>query len=188
MLFVYSGIFLAQVEKNQFGLLRLTMGINPENFRWKLTPGASFTAPEVVLTYSDHGIGQMTRNYHDMYRKQLIRGEYKEPEMISPDSKLYEKHSDWAIQIPGRVASLGRNQYVLDLSRKEVRDYVYNCVADILHSANIEYVKWDMNRQLSDIGSAVLAADEQGELFHRYVLGVYELQERLIHEFPYLLL
>lgn len=115
-------------------------------------------------------------------------GIWFEPEMISPDSKLYEAHPDWVIQIPGRVGSLCRNQYVLDLTRKEVRDYAYECVASILRSANIEYVKWDMNRQLSDIGSYGLPADRQGELYHRYVLAVYEMQERLVTEFPHLLL
>lgn len=115
-------------------------------------------------------------------------GIWFEPEMISPDSKLYEAHPDWAIQIPGRAGSLCRNQYVLDLTRKEVRDYAYESVASILRSANIEYVKWDMNRQLSDIGSFGLPADRQGELYHRYVLAVYEMQERLVTEFPHLLL
>ena len=115
-------------------------------------------------------------------------GIWFEPEMISPDSDLYRAHPDWAIAIPGRTPSLCRNQYVLDLTRKEVRDYAYEAVASILRSANIEYVKWDMNRQLSDIGSAHLPARQMGELFHRYVLGVYEMQERLLQEFPNLLL
>lgn len=115
-------------------------------------------------------------------------GIWFEPEMISPDSNLYRKHPDWAIQIPGRTGSLGRNQYVLDLTRKEVRDYIYEQVAAVLRSANIEYVKWDMNRQLSDLGSYGLPADRQGELLHRQVLAVYEMQERLITDFPNLLL
>lgn len=115
-------------------------------------------------------------------------GIWFEPEMISPDSDLYRAHPDWAIQIPGRTASLCRNQYVLDLSRKEVRDYVYGMVSAVLCSANITYVKWDMNRQISDLGSFYLGSEKQGELYHRYVLGVYELQQRLITDFPYLLL
>ena len=115
-------------------------------------------------------------------------GIWFEPEMISPDSDLYRKHPDWAIAIPGRTGTLTRNQYVLDLSRKEVRDFVYEMFADILRSANIEYVKWDMNRQLSDIGSYGLPADRQGELFHRQVLAVYEMQDRMTKEFPHLLL
>ena len=115
-------------------------------------------------------------------------GIWMEPEMISPDSELYVAHPDWAIQIPGREATQSRQQYVLDLSRPEIRDYVYGCISKVLHSANIEYVKWDMNRQLCDMGSIWLGKENQQELFHRYVLGVYELQERLVTEFPDLLL
>ncbi len=115
-------------------------------------------------------------------------GIWVEPEMISPDSDLYRAHPDWAIQIPGRTAGLARNQYVLDMSRTEIQDYIFDTIAKVLRSANIEYVKWDMNRPLSDIGSYALAADQQGELFHRYVLGVYRLQERLVSEFPHILL
>ena len=115
-------------------------------------------------------------------------GIWFEPEMISPDSDLYGAHPDWAIRIAGRTPSQSRAQYVLDLSRKEVVDYAYGCVADILHSAPIAYVKWDMNRQLCDIGSACLGRESQGELMHRYMLGVYEMQERLVTEFPELLL
>ena len=115
-------------------------------------------------------------------------GIWLEPEMISPDSDLYRAHPDWAIQIPGRVGGLARNQYVLDMSRAEIQDYIFDLVAGILRSANIEYVKWDMNRPLSDLGSYGLSAECQGELYHRYVLGVYRLQERLVTEFPHLLL
>lgn len=115
-------------------------------------------------------------------------GIWFEPEMISPDSDLYRAHPDWAIQVPGRVGTLSRHQYVLDITRQEVVDYVYECVAKVLRSANIEYVKWDMNRQLTDIGSFGLDAEHMGEFFHRYVLGVYQLQERLVTEFPDLLL
>ena len=115
-------------------------------------------------------------------------GIWFEPEMISPNSDLYRMHPEWAIQIQGREATQSRQQYVLDLSRPEVLDYVYESVASILRSANIVYVKWDMNRQLSDLGSTYLGAEEQQELFHRYVLGVYALQERLVTEFPDLLL
>lgn len=115
-------------------------------------------------------------------------GIWFEPEMISPDSELYKVHPDWAIQIPGREAAMSRQQYVLDLSNPEVLEYAYESVARILRSAPVDYVKWDMNRQLSDMGSVYLAADAQQELFHRYVLGVYQMQERLLTEFPKLLL
>lgn len=275
MHFVYSGNFKAQVQSDQFDQVRMTMGIHPEDFTWKLKEGESFQAPETVLVYSAQGLGQMTRIFHDFYRNHLIRSKYKnqkrpilinnweatyfdfdtdkliaiakqasalgiemlvmddgwfgnrcddnralgdwfvneeklkgglkylvdevnklgmkfgiwfEPEMISPDSDLYRAHPDYAIAIPGREPSLCRNQYVLDLTRKEVRDYAYECVAKILRSANIEYVKWDMNRQLSDIGSLEFPADQMGELYHRYVLAVYEMQERMMTEFPHLLL
>lgn len=115
-------------------------------------------------------------------------GIWFEPEMISPDSELYRTHPEWAIQIPGREATQSRCQYVLDLSRTQVQDYAYECVAKILRSANIAYVKWDMNRQLSDLGSTYLDKESQQELFHRYVLGLYRMQERLVTEFPNLLL
>ena len=275
MNFVYSGNFMAQIEGDQFGSMRALMGIHPQDFCWKLEPGDAFQAPEVICVYSAEGIGGMSRTFHDLYRRHLIRGEYKdkkrpilinnweatyfdfdtdkllaiareasalgiemlvmddgwfgcrnddnsslgdwkvneeklkgglkylvdevnklgmkfgiwlEPEMISPDSNLYREHPDWAFAIPGRTGSLSRNQYVLDLTRQEVRDCVYDMIASVLRSANIEYVKWDMNRQLSDMGSCGLPADRQGELFHRQVLAVYELQDRLTREFPHLLL
>ncbi len=115
-------------------------------------------------------------------------GIWMEPEMISPVSKLYEEHPDWAIQIPGREPCRSRNQFVLDLTRKEVFDYVYGRIKDVLSSANIEYLKWDMNRQLCDLGSPGLESDRQGELSHRYVLAVYALMEKLVSDFPNLLL
>lgn len=275
MHFIYSGNFIAQLEKSQFDSIRAVMGIHPADFGWKLESGDAFDTPEVVLTYSADGLGTMTRNFHDFYRNHLIRSKYRnqkrpvlinnweatyfdfnteklldiartaakhgiemlvmddgwfghrnddstslgdwfvneekitgglkylvdevnklglkfgiwmEPEMISPDSKLYKEHPDWAIAVKDRVGTLSRNQYVLDLSRKEVRDCIYDKIHAILSSANIAYVKWDMNRQLTDMGSLMLPADRQGELAHRYVLGVYEMQERLIHDFPDLLL
>lgn len=273
--FIYSGNFVADVQKNQFDNIRAVMGINPEGFTWKLESGEVFDTPQAVLVYSDSGLNAMSRTFHDLYREHLIRSPYKssprpilinnweatyfnfdtdklidiareaskdgiemlvmddgwfghrsfddsslgdwtvnenkikgglkhlvdevnklgmkfgiwfEPEMISPDSDLYRAHPDWAIQIPGREPGLSRQQLVLDITRKEVEDYTYESVAKILRSANIEYVKWDMNRQLTDIGSINLPADRIGEFYHRYVLAVYRLQERLLTEFPKLLL
>ncbi len=115
-------------------------------------------------------------------------GIWFEPEMISPDSEVYCAHPDWALRLPGREPAQSRNQLVMDLSRPEVREYVYESVAGILRSANISYVKWDMNRPLTDVGSSYLPADRQGELMHRHTLAVYELQGRLCREFPDLLL
>ena len=115
-------------------------------------------------------------------------GIWVEPEMVSPDSNLYRAHPDYALQIPGRPGTLSRWQKVLDISREDVRECVYSQLYQLLSSANIEYVKWDMNRSLTDVASFALEEDRQGELFHRYVLGVYELQERLLQDFPHVLL
>lgn len=273
--FIYSGNFIASVQKNQFGSIRTQIGINPENFTWQLEAGQCFETPQAVLVFSSEGLNGMSHIFHDLYREHLIRSPYKktmrpilinnweatyfnfdeeklldiareahkdgiemlvmddgwfghrnsddsslgdwfvnenklkgglknlvdkvneigmkfgiwfEPEMISPDSTLFKNHPDYAIQIPGREPGMSRQQLVLDITRKEVRECIYNQISKILHSANIEYVKWDMNRQLSDIGSLDLHGTKNGEFFHRYVLAVYEMQEKLITEFPNLLL
>ena len=115
-------------------------------------------------------------------------GIWFEPEMISPDSELYRQHPEWAIQICGREMSMSREQYVLDYSNKEVRDHIYGMMKKILDSANIEYIKWDMNRQLTEVGSTTLPKDRQRELWHRYVLGVYDLMNRLTSDYPHILL
>ena len=111
-------------------------------------------------------------------------GIWFEPEMVSEDSDLYRTHPEWAIQIPGRKPMRGRYQLLLDLSNPDVQDYLYQCISDILNSADISYVKWDMNRSISDWYTALLPANRQGELPHRYVLGVYALLERLTSAFP----
>lgn len=272
---VYSGNFEVQSGVDTFDCVRTVIGINPYHFRWKLSAGEAFQAPEAVMVYSAEGLGKMTRTFHSLYRNHLLRSAWKdkkrpilinnwegtyfdfntekllaiakgaaklgiemlvmddgwfgnrfddnralgdwfvnegklpgglkyladeinklgmkfgiwmEPEMLSPDSELYRAHPDWAIQVPGRTPGLARNQLVLDLTRREVLEYVWGRICAILKSANIEYLKWDMNRQLADLGSLALPADRQGELYHRYVLAVYELQERLCQEFPNLLL
>lgn len=115
-------------------------------------------------------------------------GIWMEPEMISPDSDLYRAHPDYALQIPRRDPALSRSQYVLDLTRREVREAVYQQISAILHSAPISYLKWDMNRALTDVYSSSLPTERQGETAHRYTLGLYELQERLLSDFPELLL
>lgn len=273
--FVYSGNFFAQAEVTQNKCTRAVMGINHFDFNWLLEEGEEFVAPEVVMVYSDKGIGKMSRTFHDLYRQHLIRGEYKdkrrpilinnweatyfnfdtdkligiakeasklgiemlvmddgwfghrdsdnsslgdwfvyekkikgglkylvdevnklgmkfgiwfEPEMISPDSELYKKHPEWAIQVRGRELTMSREQYVLDYSNKEVRDCVYGMMKAVLDSANIEYIKWDMNRQLTEVGSTSLPKNRQRELWHRYVLGVYDLMNRLTTDYPHILL
>ena len=111
-------------------------------------------------------------------------GIWIEPEMVNEDSDLYRAHPDWAFYQPNRAPSLSRNQMVLDMSRKDVRDYLYNCISKLLRENHIEYIKWDMNRGLSDVYSQLLPAERQGEVSHRYVLGVYDLMNRLTSEFP----
>ena len=107
-------------------------------------------------------------------------GLWFEPECVNPDSDLYRAHPDWAISIPGRSRTLGRNQMTLDLTRKEVRDYIVDSVDKVLSNAHIEYVKWDYNRHISDMYSSSLA--QQGEFFHRYTMGLYEVLDRVFHQ------
>ena len=276
MNFVWSGDFLAQVERSQFDTLRLVMGVHPENFAWRLEPGESFQTPEVVLVYSGQGLGGMTRTFHDLYRGHLIRpswvyrrrpvlinnweatyfdfdeekllkiaaraaqlgielfvlddgwfgqrdtdsgylgdwwdvnraklphglgglakriealgmkfGLWMEPEMVSPVSQLCRDHPDWVIRTASRRPGLARDQLVLDLGRPEVEEYVWQQLSGTLRSAKISYLKWDMNRPLAELGSGALPSERQGEVSYRYTLALYRLQERLLREFPHLLL
>lgn len=271
---VYSGSFFMSSEVNQHGFTRFTAGINPYDFDWQLNKCEVFSAPEVVMVYSGNGLGEMSRTFHDLYRKHLIRGRYKdvlrpvllncweavyfdfddekiyevakeaknlgielivmddgwfghrnddktslgdwfvntdkikcglptlvkkindlglkfgiwfEPEMISPDSELYKQHPDWCLHVKGRPRSQIRSQLVLDFSRQDVRDHIYNQMRKILDESNIEYIKWDMNRQLSEVGNEILPADRQREIWHRYVLGIYDVQRRLTEDYPHIL-
>ncbi len=273
--FVYSGNFSAQTEVDAYGQSRIIMGLEDTDFGWHMECNEVFYTPEVVMVYSDEGLGGMSRIYHKLYRNHLCRGAYKtakrpllinnweatymnfngdkllqiakeaaelgvdmfvlddgwfgerntdksslgdwyvnekklgrtlkelvdeinnldlkfglwfEPEMISPDSELYRKHPDWCIHISGRESSLGRNQLVLDMSREDVRDYLMQMISKIMDSANIEYIKWDFNRNLTEVGSDVLAVNRQKELFHRYILGLYDLLEKLLQKYPKILL
>lgn len=117
----------------------------------------------------------------------LSFGLWFEPEMVNEDSDLYREHPDWIIQVPDRAVSHGRHQYVLDFSREEVVEKIYQMVAKVLGEAKISYVKWDMNRCITEAYSAKLPAERQGEVFHRYILGVYDLYERLTSAFPHIL-
>ena len=114
-------------------------------------------------------------------------GIWVEPEMVSEKSKLYEAHPDWAIQIPGRDHSEGRWQRILDLTNPEVCDYIVDKLSNVFSSADISYVKWDMNRTFTDVYSRNLPAEKQGEVFHRYICGLYSVLKRLTKEFPHIL-
>lgn len=272
--FVYSGNFQARIDVDFTETTRFAMGINPDNFSWNLEAGDSFNTPEVVMVYSQVGLGQMSRTFHDLYRERLCRGEWKdkprpivinnweatyfdfnekklceladaaknagvemfvlddgwfgnrfddrralgdwvvntkklkgglpyivsemkkrglgfglwvEPEMISPESDLYKAHPDWCIHIPGREVYLARTQLMLDLSRQDVVDYLFETLSGIFASAEISYIKWDFNRYMTDIHSEKLDAEHQQEVSHRYVLGLYSLLERLTAAFPHIL-
>ena len=114
-------------------------------------------------------------------------GIWIEPEMVCEDSDLYREHPDWAFTIPGRKPVRARYQLVLDYSRKEVVDYIYEMISKILRESRISYIKWDMNRYMSEPYSRGLAAKDQGKMMHRYILGVYDLYTRLTEEFPEIL-
>ncbi|WP_440897732.1 alpha-galactosidase [Amphibacillus sp. Q70] len=114
-------------------------------------------------------------------------GLWFEPEMVSKGTKLFEEHPDWLIASPNREPSHGRNQYILDFSRQEVVNHVYRLMDNIMRDAKISYIKWDMNRFMTEVYSKVLPPDQQGEVFHRYILGVYSLYERLIKKYPKIL-
>ena len=114
-------------------------------------------------------------------------GLWIEPEMISEQSRLFEAHPDWAIGVPGRPRTESRQQLVLDMSRPEIVDHLFGVLSEVLASAPISYVKWDMNRTITEPFSTALPAERQGEFFHRYILGVYDLYARLTAAFPEIL-
>ena len=271
---IYSGNHRMQAEVDTHDTTRVTVGINPQNFDWKLECGESFQTPEAVVVFSDQGLNGMSQTFHKLYQKRLARGYWRdrprpilnnnweatyfdftedrlveiaskakecgvelfvlddgwfgarsndyaglgdwvanqerlprgikglseriedmgmkfglwfEPEMVNKDSDLYRAHPDWILQTPQRNSCHGRNQFVLDFSRKEVVDCIYEMMYQILSEAKVSYIKWDMNRSITECWSAALPADRQGEVFHRYILGVYDLYERLNTAFPQIL-
>lgn len=122
-----------------------------------------------------------------IHTKGMKFGLWFEPEMISRESELFKQHPDWAIQIPGRGLSKGRDQYVLDFSRKEVRDNIVRQMTKVLDRVPIDYLKWDFNRNVTEVFSTSLPSDRQGEVLHRYVLGLYEVLETITSRYPNIL-
>ena len=115
-------------------------------------------------------------------------GLWFEPEMISPVSKLYDEHPDWCLHVPGRSRSESRQQLILDYSREDVCNYIIDTLSGIFETANIEYIKWDMNRNMSEIGSALLPPERQRETAHRYMLGLYRVLGTIKERFPHILM
>ena len=114
-------------------------------------------------------------------------GIWVEPEMVNVKSRLYEAHPDWVLQIPEKPHSEGRNQRILDLTREEVQDYIIEEMSKVFSTEGISYVKWDMNRTFTDCYSSALHAGQQGEVAHRYVMGLYRCMGELTKRFPHIL-
>ncbi len=271
---IYSGSFLASVNVDNSGNSRMSIGMNPRVFAWRLAPGERFQTPEAALSYSDQGLNGMSHLYHRLYRTRLVRGSWRdrvrpilinnweatyfdfdeekiltiakrakelgiemfvlddgwfgkrnidncslgdwvvnreklvgglegvsekihalgmkfglwfEPEMVSPDSDLYRAHPDWCLHIPGRDRTEERNQLILDLSRREVQDYIVQAISAVLESTQIDYVKWDMNRNMTEAFSASQLPEGQLETQHRYMLGLYSVLDRIVSRFPEIL-
>ena len=130
------------------------------------------------------GLGSLSRKVEDMG---IQFGLWFEPEMISMDSDLYRSHPDWLMHTPGRRISTGRKQFVLDFANPEVVTYIGDAMEKILDEASISYIKWDMNRSLSEVYSLHYPADQQGTIYHRFILGVYALYDRLTKAHPEIL-
>lgn len=132
--------------------------------------------------------GGLQRLAKGVNEKGVKFGIWMEPEMISEDSDLFRAHPDWAMGVPGRPTCIGRNQYILDIVRDEVKQYVIDAISNVIGGANIAYLKWDMNRYLTQAYSVSLGKDNQGEYYHRYVLALYEILDAIITKFPELLI
>lgn len=132
--------------------------------------------------------GKLSQTAEEIRTLGMEFGLWIEPEMVSEDSRLYQEHPDWAFVIPGREPVRGRYQLVLDFSRKEVVDYIFTQIAEVIEEAGVTYIKMDMNRHLTDVYSAGAAEQNQGAIIHKYVLGIYDFLERLLTRFPDLLI
>ncbi len=267
--FVYSGDFEIQAEKLANDTTRVLAGLNANTFAWNLKN--DLVTPEVILTYSDKGVGQLSRNYHDHLRNHIIDpkfvfkprpvvlntweaayfnineeklydyaesakklgmdtlvvddgwfgarnddssslgdwvvntqkfkgglkafsdkvhsygmnfGIWIEPEMVNPNSELFRAHPEWVLVSKDRPYSLGRKQLVLDMCNDEVIAYIVDLLKKAFDGVKIEYIKWDFNRSLTEVGSSALTVEEQCEAKHRFVLGSYKLHKALTEAFP----
>lgn len=273
MTIVYSGSFIGSVDVASHQRTRLSMGIHPQNFEWKLED--QFWTPEALLNYSSSGINNLSNEFHSFIRTNIIKlepdfkrtkfltnnweatyfdftgpqiieiakeakacgcemfvlddgwfgnrnddttslgdwyvneeklqmtmselssrikglgldfGIWIEPEMISKDSKLYTIHPEFAIQTPNRRMSVGRKQFVLDFANQNVVQFIFEELIKVLDKIDFDYIKWDMNRNITEAYSLSLAPDCQGEFYHRYIMGVYKLYEMLYDRYPGILI
>ena len=127
------------------------------------------------------GLAGLSERIHGL---DMLFGIWMEPEMISPDSDLYRAHPDWCLHVQGRTRTEERNQLILDLTRKEVRDYVTNAVSAVLQESRADYLKWDMNRNMTEYFSPALPPERRMETQHRYMLGLYEILGNITGSFP----
>lgn len=143
----------------------------------------------------DSSLGDWTTDYRrlpkgisyiadEIHKMGMQFGLWFEPEMISIDSELYRTHPEWMICTPNRKPSVGRHQYVLDFTNPEVIDYLFDAISKMIHETKLEYIKWDYNRHITDAYTATLPTTRQMEFGHRYILGVYQLLERLTKAYP----
>ena len=128
--------------------------------------------------------GGLKKLSDEIHRRGMQFGIWLEPEMVNEDSELYRAHPDWILCDPGRKPVIARNQMVLDLTRPEVRNYLFKSISMILRDAGVEYIKWDFNRSISNMWSPSLPAEKQGEVMHRFVLGLYDLLSQIRKVFP----
>ncbi len=270
---VYSGNHYGAVEKSEFDIIRVSLGINPHCFEWPLSLGERFETPEAIMTFSEQGFNSMSHNMHNFINNHIVRGDWKnrerpvllnnweacffdfneskllhlaksakelgvelfvlddgwfgarnndkaglgdysvnlkklphglrgfsdrlralglefglwfEPEMVNEDSNLYRAHPEYAVRHPDKKPVLGRNQLVLDLTRREVRDYIVENVGAVIDEAKLSYVKWDMNRHIAEGYSPAL--ENQGAFYHRYIMGLYDILSRIFTERAHILL
>lgn len=132
--------------------------------------------------------GGIHRVANCIHSKGMLFGLWFEPEAVCKRSTLYQQHPDWILHIPGYVPLEGRHEYLLDLGRSDVQGYLWDILDRYLQTGEIDYIKWDMNRPLTDVNSVMLSSAQQGEAAHRYILGLYELLNKVTSVYPHLLI
>jgi len=269
---VWSGNFESSVEVDQYQHTRLTIGLEPTTFDWKLKPDTDFQSPETILTWSDQGFNGMSQNFHHFadqiqptlqvepplaintwesmffdvsekkvnqfvqeaqplgikmividdgwfinrhdetgqlgdwktdpvkfpqglrplsdlaHSKHMKFGLWVEPEMITQNSQLFHEHPEWILNYQDRSPITARHQLILDLSQEVVQQHLLNTLTNLVQTNHLDYLKWDMNRHLTQVGNNWLPEDQQGEFYYRYVIGLYHLLKQLKDNCPNLII